>query len=127
MRVCTLQLERGESRELAPISGASGPMLLSGGAITTVTYRVFDHNADRIDPKIKHEPWRAFSLVTMRLTLEKDPEFEVVIDGQDVEPKPRHKAPGLTLVDQLSAYFPLLPKPHRGAIVGPVYTPEVTA
>lgn len=119
MHVCTLQLERGETRELAPSKGATGPMLVSGGAITTVVYRVFDKNADRVDQAIKLEPWRAFSEVTMRITVERDPEFEVKIDGKEVETKPVHRAPGLALVAHLSEYFPLIPKRYQG----PAYIP----
>lgn len=119
MHVCTLQLERGETRELAPVKGATGPMLLSGGAITTIVYRVFDKNADRIDKAIQQEPWRAFSEVTMRITIERDPEFEVKIDGKEVETKPTHRDPGLALVAHLSQYFPLIPKAYQGPAIIP--------
>jgi hypothetical protein len=119
MHMCTLQLERGETRELAAVKGSTGPMLVSGGAITAITYRVFDKNADRLDKSIKEEPWRAFSEVTMRITVERDPEFEVKIDGKDVEAKPIHKAPGLTLVAHLCQYFPLIAKPHQGPAIIP--------
>ncbi len=119
MRVCTLQLDRGETRELAAVRGATGPMLVSGGAITTIVYRVFDKNADRIDKAIQSQPWRAFSEVTMRITVERDPEFEVKIEGQEVEPKPVHREPGLALVAHLSQYFPLIPKPHPGPAIIP--------
>lgn len=123
MHMCTLQLERGESRELAPVKPAIGPMALSGGAITTVAYRVFDKDADKVDPKIKEESWRAFAEVTMRITIERDPEFEVKIAGKQIEPKTIHKAPGLALVAHLASYFPLLAKAHSG----PVYIPEGVA
>lgn len=123
MRMCGLQLERGEKRELAPIQGAAGPISLSGGAITTIAYSVFDKDADRLDKKIKAEPWRAFAAVVMRITLERDPEFEVTIDGKPVDARPLHKAPGLTLVARLSEYFPLLARPYRG----PTFSPEVAA
>lgn len=121
MHTCALQLEREEARELAPTSGATGPMLLSGGAITTITYSVFDRHADKVDKEIRKEPWRAFARVTMRLTLERDPEFEVTIDGKPVEPTRAHEAPGLALVKHLATYFPLLARPH----LGPVIAPEV--
>lgn len=119
MHMCTLQLDRGETRELAPVKGATGPMLVSGGGITTIQYRVFDKNADRIDKAIKAEPWRAFSEITMRITIERDPEFEVKIDGQEVETKPIHQAPGLTLIAHLAQYFPLIAKPHLGPAIIP--------
>lgn len=122
MHTCSLQLERSEARELAPTPGASGPMLLSGGAITTVTYSVFDPEADKVDPAIKNEPWRAFSKVTMRLTVENDPTFEVRIDDKEVEPRTCHKAPGLALVKHLSQYFPLIPRPHQGPTIAPGVT-----
>ncbi len=51
----------------------------------------------------------------MRITLERDPEFDVKIDGKEVEPKALHRAPGLSLIDNLSKYFPLLPRAYRGA------------
>ncbi len=121
MRMCTLQLKRGEKKELAPTQGASGPMLLSGGAITTIQYSVFDKNADRVNPEIKKEPWRAFSTVKMMITVERDPEFEVYIDGLLVDAKPLHKTPGLDLLKNLSTYFPLLP----AAYVGPTYKPAM--
>lgn len=121
MHTCTLQLERGESKLLAPTKGATGPMTLSGGAITTITYTVFDRNADKLDQSIKSEPWRAFSSITMRLSIDRDPEFQVQTDGKDVEPNDTHKAPGLALVKNLSNYFPLIPKQYTG----PVYKPEV--
>ena len=126
MHTCSLQLERAESRELASTKGATGPMLLSGGAITTVIYKVFDVDADKVDKQIRNEPWRAFATVTMRLTLERDPEFEVTLkvgEGHfaQVEPLPRHMNPGLALIAHLSTYFPLLPKPHNG----PTYAPEL--
>jgi len=123
MRVCSLQLERGETKDLAPTGGATGPMVLSGGAITTVTYRVFDKTADRIDKAIRNEPWRAFAEVTMRVTLDRDPEFEVKLDGVEVEPTDRHRSPGLTLISHLSTYFPLLPR----AYVGATYSPDGAA
>lgn len=123
MRVCSLQLERGEAKELAPTRGATGPMFVSGGAITTVCYRVFDAAADKVDKAIRSQPWRAFAQVTMRLTIDRDPEFEVVVDGKAVEPRACHKDPGLALVSHLSAYFPLLPKLYTGA----TYKPEVSA
>lgn len=130
MHTCSLQLERSEARELAPTEGATGPMSLSGGAITTVTYNVFDPDADQVDASIKKEPWRAFARVVMRLTIEKDPEFEVQIlskadpDAPDgfwaqVEPRSRHKAPGLALIKHLSQYFPLIARPHRGPTIKP--------
>lgn len=119
MHTCSLQLERSEVRELAPTLGAAGPMLLSGGAITTVTYSVFDPEADKVDPAIKNEPWRAFSKVTMRLTVENDPAFEVRIDDKDVAPRACHKAPGLALIKHLSQYFPLIPRPHQGPTIAP--------
>jgi hypothetical protein len=125
MRVCTLQLERGETRELAPAKGATGPMVLSGGAITTIAYRVFDKNADRLDKEIRNEPWRAFSEVTMRITLDRDPEFEVKIDGKEVEPKAVHQEPGLALVAHLSQYFPLIAKPHTGPTIIPGELPQM--
>lgn len=121
MRMCSLQLERGEFRELAPVKNVTGPMKISGGAITTITYQVFDPEADKLDKKIRLEPWRAFAQVTMRLTIERDPEFEVKIDGSAVEPRDCHKAPGVALVQHLSTYFPILPKTY----IGPVFTPEV--
>jgi hypothetical protein len=121
MHTCSLQLERGEFKELAPTKGATGAMTLSGGAITVVQYSVFDKHADKVDPKIKQEPWRAFSKVTMRINIEKDPEFEVEIDGQKVEPKPIHKSPGLLLIDHLSTYFPLMPRAFKGQ----AYKPEL--
>jgi hypothetical protein len=126
MRTCSLQLERGETRELAPSKGATGPMILSGGAITTISYRVFDKNADDHDKSIKSEPWRAFAKVTMRLTIERDPEFEVslevpAIPGTDsslvtIEPRDLHKAPGLAILKHLSEYFPLLPRAYAGPV-----------
>lgn len=119
MQTCSLQLERGESKELAPTPGATGPMILSGGAITTVTYVVFDVHADKIDKEIKREPWRAFSQVTMRITIECDPEFEVQIDGKPVEARAIHKEPGIELIKHLSSYFPLLPKAYLGAPYAP--------
>lgn len=135
MRMCAMQLERGETRELAPTRGATGPMTLSGGAITTIAYRVFDKEADSVDPSIKKEPWRAFAQVTMYLSIEKDPEFHVQIhskkdtevpDGHwvEVEPAGCHKAPGLALVNHLAEYFPMLPRVY----VGPTYIPpgEIT-
>lgn len=140
MHTCSLQLERSEVRELAPTLGAAGPMLLSGGAITTVTYSVFDPEADKVDPAIKNEPWRAFSKVIMRLSIEKDPEFEVkllkrspkelpdptkvlvVDEWVEIEPRTCHKAPGLALVKHLSQYFPLIPRPHQGPTIAPGVT-----
>lgn len=122
MKTCTLQLERDEFRELAPTPGATGPMVLSGGAITTFTYSVFDKDADKIDKAIKHEPWRAFAKIVMRVTIEKDPEFEVEVEGAKVEPRAIHKAPGLELIKHLSQYFPLIPKTFQGQ----TYAPEVS-
>ena len=121
MRTCALQLERSETRELAPTRGAMGPMVLSGGAITKIVYSVFDPNADKVDKEIRHESWRAFARVTMWLSLEKDPTFEVQIDGHDVDPAHRHTAPGLALIRNLANYYPLLPKAH----LGPVIKPEI--
>lgn len=126
MRVCALQLERAETRELAPTPGATGPMQIFGGAITTVTYKVFDTEADKVDKAIRLEPWRAFVDVTMRLALERDPQFEVSVtfpDGKGcpLDPNATHKSPGLELVKQLSQYFPLLPKPHTGPTYAPVF------
>lgn len=124
MSVCALQLERTETREIAPALHAMGPMVLSGGAITTVVYKVFDAKADKVDKVIQKEPWRAFATVTMRLSLSKDPEFEVEIQGAlgvvPVIPAHRHTAPGLTLIRHLSEYFPLLPKPYTGRVYAPV-------
>jgi hypothetical protein len=120
MGVCSLQLERTETRELAPTGKAYGPMIISGGAITKVTYKVFDRYADAIDPKIKKESWRAFAQVIMTMTLDRDPEFQVTIEGTPVTAKDYHKAPGLELIKHLSGYFPLLPK----AYTGQVYTPN---
>jgi hypothetical protein len=119
MNMCAIQLDRGETRELAPVKPAVGAMVLSGGAITTVVYRVFDRNADKVDKTIRQEPWRAFTEVTMRITVERDPEFEVKTDGKETEPKELHKAPGIALIKHLSEYFPLLPKAHTG----PVFIP----
>lgn len=131
MHTCSLQLEREETRELAPAKSAFGPMKLSGGAITTIVYRVFDVEADKIDKTIKSEPWRAFAQVTMRLTLDKDPEFTVQIlskadtelpDGHfvDVEPRAVHKAPGVALISHLAEYFPLIARPHQGPVIAPM-------
>lgn len=119
MRMCTLQLERGDSKEVAPTPGAIGPMVLSGGAITTVSYHVFDTEADKVDKAIRAEPWRAFSKVVMRLSIERDPEFEVSIDGASVEPRRCHRDPGLVLIRNLSSYFPLLPKLYTGPVFAP--------
>lgn len=119
MHTCALQLERTETRELAPSLGATGPMSLSGGAITTITYKVFDTEADKVDKTIRLEPWRAFAQVIMRLTLERNPEFEVYVDQEQLEPRDCHKAPGLELIKHLSTYFPLLPRPHTGPTIKP--------
>lgn len=119
MHTCALQLTREETRELAPTPGATGPMLLSGGAITTVSYAVFDRNADKVNQEIREQPWRAFARVTMRLTLERDPEFEVSIDGKPVESAKVHEAPGLALISHLASYFPLLARPHTGPVIAP--------
>lgn len=119
MRMCTIQLDRDETRELAPTPGAMGPMVISGGAITKITYSVFDRNADRVNKEIKQESWRAFARITMLLTIERDPEFQVEIDGQEVEPKAVHTAPGIALVRHLATYFPLLPKAHCGPLIKP--------
>lgn len=126
MHTCALQLERGESRELAPVKGATGPMQLSGGAITMVRYRVFDRNADKVDPVIRKEPWRAFATVTMILYIDRDPDFAVSVNSQEnvatqIEPLALHTAPGRALVSHLANYFPLLPRPFGG----PVYAPEI--
>ena len=99
-------------------------MLLSGGAITNVTYRVFDSEADRLDKQIRKEPWRAFAEVTMRVKLESDPEFEVLLDGSTIEAKALHKAPGLALIKHLSEYFPLLARPHTGPVIKPTFEDE---
>jgi hypothetical protein len=123
MHMCTLQLERGETRDIAPTTGATGPMTLAGGAITTITYRVFDRSADKVDPEIKKEPWRAFGEVILRITVERDPEFEVKIDGKEVEPTAVHKSPGLLLIQHLSQYFPLLPKAFAGTAYIPFSPP----
>lgn len=120
MKTCTLHLDREETRELAPTPGATGPITLSGGAITKLAYRVFDPDADKIDPEIKKEPWRAFAEVTMLLTIGNDPQFEVKVDGKEVEPKTRHKAPGMAAIKHLSEYFPLLPRPYTGGVYAPV-------
>jgi hypothetical protein len=119
MNVCALQLDRDEYRELAPSLGAYGPMRISGGAITKVTYVVFDAKADKLDKAIRQEPWRAFAQVEMRLTLERDPEFAVTLDGVEVPVKKEHTAPGLKLVQHLSAYFPLIARPHQGPLIKP--------
>lgn len=119
MRVCSLQLERNEIRELAPTQGAFGPMMLSGGAITTIRYRVFDPHADRIDKSIRQETTRAFAQVVMRLQLESDPECEAFIDGKFINTTELHRKPGLELVRQLSQYFPLLPRPFVGRTYSP--------
>jgi hypothetical protein len=120
MHMCGLQLERGETRELPATSGAFGPMTLSGGAITTVTYRVFDRDADKVDKAIRSEPWRAFAQVTMRITIDRDPEFEVVVDEKPIEARACHKAPGIALIRHLSTYFPILPKAYLGGIYKPI-------
>jgi hypothetical protein len=120
MHTCSLQLERTETRQLAPTKGAYGPMLLSGGAITTIQYGVFDKNADKVDKSIRDEPWRAFAEVTMRLSIESEPQFEVKTDGQPVDARAAHKAPGLELISALANYFPLLPRPHAGPTIKPV-------
>lgn len=130
MHTCSLQLERGETRELAAVRGSVGPMVLCGGAITTIAYRVFDSEADDVDPSIRQEPWRAFARVTMTLTVERDPEFTVQVlsktdtelpDGHwvDLEPRDCHKYPGLALIQHLSEYFPLLPRPYTGPVFKP--------
>lgn len=120
MHTCTLQLERTETRELAPTPGALGKMLLAGGAITSVTYQVFDTDADKVDKGIRLEPWRAFATIIMRISLQSAPEFQVLVDSAEVTPRACHKAPGLELVKQLSQYFPLLPRPHTGPVIKPV-------
>lgn len=125
MHTCALQLERGETRELAPVSGAYGAMLLSGGAITKITYQVFDTEADRFDKTIQKEPWRAFAKVTMLLSLDRDPEFDCVFTTDldvplRVFPAPDfYKAPGLRLIQHLSSYFPLLPRPSQSPLINP--------
>ena len=118
-RVCALQLDRDEYRELAATRGAYGPMRISGGAITKVTYVVFDRLADKLDKAIRSEPWRAFAQVEMRLSLDGDPEFVVLLDGVEVPTKKEHSAPGLTLIEHLSTYFPLIAKPHQGPLIKP--------
>lgn len=122
MHMCSLQLERGETREVAPTLGAVGPVVLSGGAITSVLYHVFDTEADKVDKSIKQEPWRAFAKVTMLVTIESDPQFTVHVDGKSVEPRACHRSPGLELVGRLSAYFPLLPRVYTGPVFKPVET-----
>ncbi len=123
MNVCSLQLQRTEVRQLAPTRGAIGPMVLSGGAIATVTYRVFDNRSDKVDRSIRNEPWRAFVQVTMRLGLESDPEFTVTVNTAEgdviIEPKSVHTEPGYALINTLSQYFPLLPTPYQGPIFFP--------
>lgn len=98
-------------------------MAISGGAITTIQYAVFDKNADKVDKEIRKEPWRAFAKVTMRITIDRNPEFEVLIDGKPVEPIACHTDPGNALVRHLAEYFPLIPRPHMGA----VYNPEAAS
>jgi hypothetical protein len=124
MNVCALQLERNENRELAPTRGAFGPILVSGGAIVTIRYGVFDVNADRVDKSIRHDPVRAFAKVVLRLTLERDPEFEAFVDGKFILATQTHRAPGVELITHLSQYFPLLPKPYTGRTY--VAPPETT-
>jgi hypothetical protein len=92
-------------------------MLLSGGAITLITYSVFDRSADKLDPSIKDEPWRAFATVKMRVTIDKDPEFEVTIEEKQVEPGSVHTAPGLALIHHLSHYFPIMAKAYQGRVI----------
>lgn len=123
MNLCTLQLERGESVTFAPTPGATGPMTISGGAIATIQYRVFDRHADKIDINIRKEPWRAYAEVTMHVTMHKDPEFKAVIEGHEIQVEGRHKAPGLALIKHLFDYFPLIPKPFQGS----VYSPQIEA
>jgi hypothetical protein len=123
MNLCTLQLQRGESVELAPTPGATGPITLSGGSIATVSYRVFDKHADKIDPAIRKEPWRAYALVTMHVSMTKDPEFKAVIEGHEIKVDDRHKNPGLQILKHLFEYFPLIPKPFQGQ----VYAPQIEA
>lgn len=119
MNLCTLQLQRGESVQFAPTPGATGPISISGGAIATVTYRVFDKHADKIDPNIRKEPWRAYAEVTMHVSMTKDPEFKALIEGKEIKVEARHKSPGLALIKHLFDYFPMIPKPFQGQVYAP--------
>lgn len=120
MHACSLHLEREEARELAPATGMIGPVKLSGGAITKLTYKVFDRDADKIDPTIRTESWRAFAEVTLLLATDQDPQFEVKLADLMIEPRSCHKAPGLSMVYHLATYFPLLPRPYVGATYKPL-------
>lgn len=124
MHVCALQLRKGTVRELAPARGMFGPCEISGGAITKLQYHMFDRHADRIDPSAKTESWRAFLLVTARIYLDHDPEWEVEMRAKDGSvlagvPNETHKAPGLELIRNLAVYFPLLPEVYTGAVFKP--------
>lgn len=124
MRVCALQLRRGSTRELAPARGMFGACTISGGAITKLSYRVFDKHVDLIDPTIRADSCRAFLSVTVRIYLDHDPEWEVEMqlkDGETVaiDAKDVHKTPGIELIQHLAAYFPLLPDAYAGAVYKP--------
>lgn len=116
-RVCCLQLDPEEFRDLAHVPGAIGPMRISGGGITKIQYTIFDRHADRVDPTIKQEHWRAFSNITMRISVGKDPEYTVTIEDKEIKPESRHTAPGISLVTHLSNYFPLIPKPNKSPLI----------